>query len=222
MASGLLHVGYNVFLVSTYDSGDFSETYPVARGSSPLLITLGAAVFAGERPGGLSMVGIALVCCGIVSLGFKGKWLRITSLPAALTTGSFIAAYSVVDGTGVRAAGDTLAYVAWMTVLEGGPMAVTFVYSRGGLRAGLAAALEPPARRFAVAILGGWMSLIAYGIVIWAMHYAPMGPVSALRETSILFAALIGRYALKEKLGVRRVISCLAIALGAACLGGVR
>lgn len=66
------------------------------------------------------------------------------------------------------------------------------------------------------------MSLIAYGIVIWAMHCAPMGPVSALRETSILFAALIGRYALKEKLGVRRVISCLAIALGAACLGAVR
>ena len=117
-ASGLLHVGYNVFLVKTYDSGDFSETYPIARGFSPMLIAMSAAVFAGERPGGLSMFGIALVCCGIVSLGFKGKWLRITSLPAALTTGSFIAMYSVVDGTGVREAGDTLAYVAWMQFLK--------------------------------------------------------------------------------------------------------
>jgi uncharacterized membrane protein len=166
VASGLLHVGYNVFLVKTYGSGDFSETYPIARGSSPMLIAIGAAVFAGERPGVLPMLGIALVCCGIVSLGLKGTGLRIKSLPAALTTGSFIAAYSIVDGTGVRAAGDTLAYVAWMTVLEGGPMAVVFVLSRGGLRGGVAATLDQSARRFAVAILGGWLSLIAYGIVI--------------------------------------------------------
>jgi drug/metabolite transporter (DMT)-like permease len=219
VASGLLHVGYNLFLVKTYGSGDFSETYPIARGSSPMLIAIGAAVFAGERPGVLPMLGIPLVCCGIVSLGFKGTGLRITSLSAALTTGSFIAAYSIVDGMGVRATGDTLAYVAWMTVLEGGPMAVVFVFLRGGLRAGVAATLDQSARRFGVAILGGWVSLIAYGIVIWAMHHGPMGPVSALRETSILFAALIGRYALKEKLGAWRIAACLAIALGAACLG---
>jgi drug/metabolite transporter (DMT)-like permease len=180
---------------------------------------MSAAVFAGERPGVLPMLGIALVCCGIVSLGFKGKGLRITSLPAALTTGSFIATYSVVDGTGVRAAGD---HVAWMTVLEGGPMAVVFVFLRGGLRAGVAATFDQSARRFAVAILCGWLSLIAYGIVIWAMHHGPMGPVSALRETSILFAAPIGRYALKEKLGAGRITSCLVIAFGAACLGGAR
>ena len=86
-----------------------------------MLIAMSAAVFAGERPGVLPILGIVLVCCGIVSLGFKGKGLRITSLPTALTTGSFIAAYCIVDGMGVRAAGGTLAYVAWMTVLEGGP-----------------------------------------------------------------------------------------------------
>jgi uncharacterized membrane protein len=173
VASGVLHVGYNVLLVKTYDSGDFSETYPIARGSSPMLIAMSAAVFAGERPGVPPTLGIALVCGGIVSLGLKGKGLRIASLSAALTTGSFIATYSVVDGTGVRAAGDTLAYVAWMTVLEGGPMAVVFVFLRGGLRAGVAATLDQSARRFAVAILGGWLSLIAYGVVIWAMHHGP-------------------------------------------------
>jgi hypothetical protein len=99
-------------------------------------------------------------------------------------------------------------------------MAVVFVFLRGGLRAGVAATFDQSARRFAVAILCGWLSLIAYGIVIWVMHHGPMGPVSALRETSILFAALIGRYALKEKLGAGRITSCLVIAFGAACLGG--
>jgi drug/metabolite transporter (DMT)-like permease len=117
VASGFLHVGYNLFLVQTYRSGDFSETYPIARGSSPMLVAFGAAVFVGERLTLLAMFGIALVCGGIISLAFKGKGLQITSLPAALATGAFIAAYSVVDGIGVRAVDDTLAYAAWMSVL---------------------------------------------------------------------------------------------------------
>ena len=83
VASGLLHVCYNLFLVKTYGSGDFSETYPIARGSSPMLIAMGAAVFAGERPGLLPMLGLALVCCGITSLGLKGKGLRWRRPPGA-------------------------------------------------------------------------------------------------------------------------------------------
>jgi drug/metabolite transporter (DMT)-like permease len=222
VASGLLHVGYNLFLVQTYGSGDFSETYPIARGSSPMLVALGAAVFAGEWPDWLAMLGIGLVGGGIISLAFKGKGLRVTSLPAAIATGAFIGAYSVVDGIGVRAAGDTLAYAVWMSVLEGGPMLVVFVLLRGGPRAGMAAFLARSAWRFAGAMLGGWVSLIAYGIVIWAMHYGPMGPVSALRETSVLFAILIGRLLLKEQLSARCVASCIVIACGAACLGVAR
>jgi drug/metabolite transporter (DMT)-like permease len=222
VASGLLHIGYNLFLVQTYGSGDFSETYPIARGSSPMLVALGAAVFAGERPDLLALLGIAFVCGGIISLAFKGKNFGIASLPAALATGAFIAAYSVVDGIGVRAGGDTLAYAAWMSVFWGGPMPLVFVLVRGGLRTGITALLAGSARRFAGAMLGGWVSLIAYAIVIWAMHYGPMGPVSALRETSVLFATLIGRLALKEQLNARRVASCIVIACGAACLGGAR
>jgi drug/metabolite transporter (DMT)-like permease len=222
VASGLLHVGYNLFLVQTYGSGDFSETHPIARGSSPMLVAFGAAVFAGERPTLLAMLGMALVCGGIISLALKGKALQIASLPAALATGAFIAAYSVVDGIGVRAAGDTLAYAASMSVLWGGPMPLVFVLLRGGSRRGIAAFLAGSAWRFAGAMLGGWVSLIAYAIVIWAMHYGPMGPVSALRETSVLFATLIGHFALKEQVGARRVASCVVIACGAACLGGAR
>ncbi len=222
VASGLLHVGYNLFLVRTYGSGDFSETYPIARGSSPMLVAIGAAVFAGERLDWLPALGIVLVCGGIISLAHRGKGLPLGSLPPALATGAFIAAYSVVDGMGVRAAGDTLAYAAWMAVLWGGPMPVVFVLLRGGVRRGTAALLAGSAQRFAAAALGGWVSLIAYAIVIWAMHHGPMGPVSALRETGVLFAALLGRVVLKEQLGVRRIASCVVIACGAACLGGAR
>jgi len=222
VASGLLHVGYNLFLVQTYETGDFSETYPIARGSSPTLVATAAAVFAGERPGLLALLGIVLVSGGIMSLAFKTKGLPIAALPAALGTGAFIAAYSVVDGLGVRAAGDTLAYAAWMSVLWGGPMPFVFVVLRGGVRNGIAMLVSASARGFLGAMLGGWVSLIAYAIVIWAMHYGPMGPVSALRETSVLFAALIGRFVLQEQLSPRRIASCVVIACGAACIGGAR
>ena len=222
VASGLLHVGYNLFLVQTYETGDFSETYPIARGSSPMLVATGAAVFAGERPGLLALLGIVLVSGGIMSLAFKTKGLPIAALPAALGTGAFIAAYSVVDGLGVRAAGDTLAYAAWMSVLWGGPMPFVFIVLRGGVRNGIAMLVSASARGFLGAMLGGWVSLIAYAIVIWAMHYGPMGPVSALRETSVLFAALIGRFVLQEQLSPRRIASCVVIACGAACIGGAR
>ncbi len=222
VASGLLHVGYNLFLVQTYETGDFSETYPIARGSSPMLVATAAAVFAGERPGLVALLGIVLVSGGIMSLAFKTKGLPIAALPAALGTGAFIAAYSVVDGLGVRAAGDTLAYAAWMSVLWGGPMPFVFIVLRGGVRNGIAMLVSASARGFLGAMLGGWVSLIAYAIVIWAMHYGPMGPVSALRETSVLFAALIGRFVLQEQLRPRRIASCVVIACGAACIGGAR
>jgi uncharacterized membrane protein len=109
-----------------------------------------------------------------------------------------------------------------MSVLLGAPMPLVFVLLRGGPRTGIAAFLAGTAWQFGGAILGGCISLIAYAIVIWAMHYGPMGPVSALRETSVLFAALIGRLALKEQLSARRVASCIVIACGAACLGVAR
>ena len=103
--SALLHVGYNLFLVRTYRSGDLGQTYPIARGSSPLLVSLGAAVFAGELPDPIAMAGVLLVSGGIISLAFQGRRLGLDSLPYALGTGCFIAAYSVADGIGVRLSG---------------------------------------------------------------------------------------------------------------------
>jgi drug/metabolite transporter (DMT)-like permease len=211
IASALIHVGYNLALVRTYRLGDLGQVYPISRGSSPVLVSLGALVFAHETLSVAAAIGIALVSGGIVSLAFQGRNLRADFLPAALTTGVLIGAYTVVDGIGVRLSGDSLAYADSTFLLWS--LATPFIYwaMRG----------KPPAYTRAqtiMALIGGIVSILAYGIVIWAMQHAAMGVVSALRETSVVWAAIIGRIFLKEKLTLRRMASCIAIAAGAACL----
>jgi drug/metabolite transporter (DMT)-like permease len=212
VASGLVHIGYNMALVRAYRSGDLGETYPIARGSSPMLVALGAALFAREYPGVLPVIGIGLVSAGIISLALqrgnvskKGAW-------AAFVTGATIAIYTVIDGIGVRQAGDAMSYTVWMFAFYL-LMPLLFIALRG------ARALRAPAGTIAQNAVGGLVSVAAYGIVIWAMQYGAMGAVSALRETSVVFAALIGRMFLNEQLTARRLVSCCVIALGAICIG---
>lgn len=212
LISALLHIGYNAFLVRAYRSGEFGAAYPVARGSSPMLVTLGAAVLANEAPGMKALAGILLVSIGIISLAFRGRRLPETGIFYALGTGFFIAAYSVTDGIGGRLSGNAVSYTLWMSFLEG-LMAIPLYLTwrrdwhlwRGTSRTGTAA-------------FGGVVSLLAYGIVIFAMTKAPMGSVSALRETSVLFAVLLGRIFFAEQLTARRIVSVLVIAAGALCL----
>jgi uncharacterized membrane protein len=211
IASAIIHTGYNLSLVRTYRSGDLGQTYPISRGSSPVLVALGAAVFAHETLTASSSIGIALVSGGILSLTFQGKEVRADFLPAAFTTGVLIGAYTVVDGIGVRLSGNSLAYATSMFLLWGITMPPIYYAMRGKPSAYSTA-------QTAMALTGGIVSVLAYGIIIWAMQYDAMGVVSALRETSVVFAAIIGRLFLKERLTPRRIISCLAIATGAACL----
>ena len=211
--SAVLHVGYNLFLVRSYRAGDLGQTYPISRGSSPLLITIAASAFAGERVALSALLGIALVAGGIISLAFNGRKPAVPSLPYALGTGCFIAAYSVVDGIGVRLSGAPMAYTAWMCALWGLLMPAVYI----GLRdAGSLFTMRPG---FLTAFVGGLVSLLAYGIVIYAMSGAPMGAVSALRETSVLFAALIGYFFLGETLTVRKMLACAVIAAGTIIIG---
>ena len=211
--SAVLHVGYNLFLVRSYRAGDLGQTYPISRGSSPLLITIAASAFAGERVEMSALLGIALVAGGIISLAFNGRKLAVPSLPYALGTGCFIAGYSVVDGIGVRLSGAPMAYTVWMCALWGVLMPAVYIGLRG---AGNLFTLRPG---FATAFIGGLVSLLAYGIVIYAMSGAPMGAVSALRETSVLFAALIGYFFLGETLTVRKMLACAVIAAGTVIIG---
>lgn len=212
VASGFVHMGYNLSLVRQYRTADLGEAYPIARGASPLLVTIGAMLFAGERLNGGAWLGILLISSGIIAMAFRGRRLKTETLPAALTTGLFIAVYSVVDGMGVRLSGDAFAYTAWMGVFYL-LMPLYFWRTRG------AAAFAAPRKARTYALTGGVLSLVAYGIVIFAMQKSPMGIVSALRETSVVFAALIGWFFLGETLTWRRMAACLVIALGAASLG---
>ena len=213
LLSGLLHVGYNLFLVRSYRVGDLGQIYPISRGSSPVLITLGAAIFAGESISPGELLGVTLVSAGIISLAFKGRSLSVPSLPYALGTGCFIAAYSVVDGIGARLSGAPLAYTVWMCALWGVLMPLVYIGLRG------------PRSLFSVrpgtvtAVIGGLVSLLAYAMVIYAMNEAPLGAVSALRETSVLFALLIGYVFLGETLTARRLLACVVIASGAVIIG---
>ena len=180
VASALIHVGYNLSLVRTYRSGDLGQTYPVSRGSSPVLVALGAALFAHETLTVVACIGIALVSGGIISLAFQRRQVRVDFLPAAFTTGFLIGAYTVVDGIGVRISGNSLAYTVSMFLLWSITMSVIFYAMRG----------RPPAytrTQTAMALTGGIVSILAYGIVIWAMQYDAMGVVSALRETSVVY-----------------------------------
>jgi drug/metabolite transporter (DMT)-like permease len=159
----------------------------------------------------LRPLGIALVSGGIISLAFQCKGRRADFLPAAFTTGVLIGAYTVVDGIGVRLSGSSLAYTNSMFLL----LSVTMPFIYWAMRE------RPPAYtkiQTVMALGGGIASIVAYGIVIWAMQYVAMGVVSALRETSVVWAMIILRIFLKEKLTARRIVSCLAIATGAACL----
>ncbi len=212
-ASTVIHVGYNVFLVRAYDSGQLGEAYPIARGSSPLLVALGAAIFAGERLSLLTTLGVVLVSGGIMALALRRGRVAAASLPPALATGVCIAAYTVVDGIGVRLSGNAPSYALWFFLCEGAAMPLILVTLQG--RAALACDPSDAVK----AVIGAGLALLAYGVVLWAMSLAPMGPVSALRETSVVFAAVLGRVFLDERLTLRRVAACCVIALGAACLG---
>jgi drug/metabolite transporter (DMT)-like permease len=213
LASGLIHLVYNALLVRMYRSGDLGETYPVARGSSPALIALGGSLLAGEWMNLIGTIGIGLVCAGIFMLAAAKGRLHAMNLPAALATGVSIAAYTIVDGLGVRVSGNWISYTGGMFAFF---LAVPIWHLARGQRAMFAVSPAEAGK----AASGGLISLAAYGTIIWALQANPMGAVSALRETSVVFAALLGAAFLGERLTAWRIAACCIIAAGAAaCVG---
>jgi drug/metabolite transporter (DMT)-like permease len=210
-ASIVLHSGYYFFLIGAYRFGDLSHVYPLARGLSPLLVAGAAMLFAGELLPPLALIGVLLACTGIVSLSFDGglPW-RNDGRPLlfALGTAAFIASYTVVDGIGVRASGSVAGYIAWLFALDAIPVVLVAVILR---RRELRWTVRTQWKR---GMVGGMLALGAYGMVIWAMNLATMAAVSALRETSVIFAALIGTLMLKERFGGLRVSAAVLVAAG--------
>jgi drug/metabolite transporter (DMT)-like permease len=211
--SSCLQLGYSVFLVYAYRHGELGQVYPIVRGSVPLLVTLGGFVFTDQQPGALALLGVVLVALGIMSLALGRSRATIKSVALAFITGLFIAAYVTSDGIGVRLAGDPRAYAAWICLIYGVLMPITFVAFRGRIE------LDVVSAETLKALAGGVISLIAYVAVISALALGPIGPISALRETSVVFAVVIGRIFLGEALTMRRLAACAVVAFGAACLG---
>ncbi|AVO39317.1 DMT family transporter [Pukyongiella litopenaei] len=214
IASTVIHWGYYFLLNMAYRLGDLSVMYPVARGLAPVLIAIGAQVWADETLPPLAWAGVLSVSAGIMVLtrGLFSGALPPAAVLAALGTAGFVAAYSLVDGIGIRASGSPLGYIGWLYVAELTVAAFIFVTRWGRVRA--------MARRTAVLGFGGGViSGAAYALVLYAKTLAPLGIVSALRETSVIFAALIGVLWFGEGPKGNRLLAAVVVAAGIVLIG---
>lgn len=205
-----VHMAYYLTLTSAYRRADMGFVYPIARGGSPLLTTLFSLVLLGEPIDLQGVVGVAVVAGGVLAIAWRprGGGFDGAALALAAACALSIAVYSIIDGLGARATGDPHMYSAWLFLLEG-PTVLCVALLRLG-----PGALRPITGFLGPGIAGGAMSLSAYWITIWAMTKAPIGLVSAVRESSVLFAAIIAVVVLKEKLQANRLAAAGLIVLG--------
>jgi drug/metabolite transporter (DMT)-like permease len=210
VVSACIHYVYQLALVRMYQLGDLSQVYPIARGLAPLGVACLAAIGAGEYLEPLQLIGLALASVAIVSLGIgrvSGQSTR-RAVGMALLTAILIGSYTYTDARGVRSVSSAEYFIGWSFFLGSVPIVLTTLVVR---RADGLAAFR---RLGAQAIGGGLMATIGYAIALWALSRAPMASVASLRESSVLFAAILGTRLLGESFGRRRVVSALLLAVG--------
>jgi drug/metabolite transporter (DMT)-like permease len=210
----VLRLGYYIALVGASRAGDLSHGCPIMRGVAPLIVSVCALAWLGEAPQPAVWVGVVLICAGVLSLGLVGFHWRESRLSTgwALANAVIIAAYTLIDAAGVRASGSPLGYVAWVFVLDALPFPLVILLVK---RKELISYAE---RFWLRGLAGGVLSSLSYGVVLWAMTRAPVAAVAALRETSVVFAALIGAWLLKEGRIGRRVLGAATVAAGVVAL----
>jgi drug/metabolite transporter (DMT)-like permease len=232
LASIVIHVFYNLLLMRSYRYGEFGQVYPLARGTSPLVVTVLAAVFAAERPSAAQVAGVLVVSCGLALLVLAGRagrraaarggsgggsgggagrggGLGRAALVAAVGTGLTIAAYTTVDGLGVRLSGSSVAYIGWLMLLESLCVPAWALASRRHVL------LSGTSRRVVGSgLLAGGLSVLAYGLVLWAQTRGDLAPIAALRETSVIFGAVIGTVVFHEPFGRWRIAATLLVVIG--------
>lgn len=214
--SAVLQVIYSFLLAYAYALGELGLVYPIVRGSVPLLVTVGGFLLAGQRLGGLAILGVVLISAAIVSQAFGSARTERKAVTHAVVTALFVASYVIADALGVRLAGNPQSYAAWIWLIYGALMPAGFVLLRGPIT------FRPGARDARKALAGGLLSFGSYGAVIAALALGNVGVISALRETSIVFSALIGRILLGEALSLRRALVCLTVTAGAVLIGYAR
>lgn len=219
MASVLLQFAYYELLVRAYATGDLSHTYPIMRGTAPLIVAALSASLIGESLNAARWAGIALVCAGVLGLAMH-RGTQSTSHRAAtayaLANAFAIAGYTLVDGLGVRVSQQPVAYTLWLFLAIGG---VRLLWTLLHRRREFAAYLRS---RWPQGFAGAVGTVGSYGLALWAMTVAPVALVAALRETSILFATVVSVAVLKERVSALRMVCIAVIAAGAATLAVYR
>ncbi|HEY8625681.1 MAG TPA: DMT family transporter [Solirubrobacteraceae bacterium] len=213
-ASMLLHTVYNLLLIEAYREGDFNQVYPIARGTAPPTVALAAALVVGETLTPVQTLGVIGVSAGLFILAAAHGHGTRRAVGFALLTGLAIASYTVVDGVGVRRSGSTLGYTGWLFLGNG----LLTAFALLAARIGSGAPLHIPSALITRGLLAGVLSLVAYALVLWAQTRGELAVVAALRETSVVFAALLGAVFFHERLPKRRAFASVLIACGAASL----
>ncbi|HQR54878.1 MAG TPA: DMT family transporter [Burkholderiaceae bacterium] len=217
-ASVATHVAYYYLMINAYRTGELSLVYPLMRGVAPLLTGVIAIVWMNEWPGTWGWAGMVLISLGVFALAFRPAALggalhgHGRAVAFALANACVIALYTIIDGSGARLAGNAWSYIAWLFVLDALPFTFYMLITRGPKF------MQALAERSQRGLIGGGLSAGAYAISVWAMTKAPVALVASLRETSVLFATLIGARLLKEHLTPRRWLGVGAVVAGVVAL----
>ena len=211
-ASAALHTGYKIFLVHSYTRGDLSQMYPLARGSAPMLVALYSLTVLGEPMAATGLAAVSAIAVGVILMSFKGgatlDRMHPIAVLYALGTAAFTASYTLVDGIGARATGTASGFILWMVIGDAVGMILYAVIARGRT------AISGLRSAWLTGLIAGGLSLGSYWVAVWAMTKAPIALVAALRETSVLFAMMIGAIWLQEPLTRWRWVAAILIGGG--------
>lgn len=215
LTGATLHVGYQLFLLNSYRIGDLSQVYPLARGVAPLVVASISVLLLGVDLSWIEVSAVIVIGSGIMSLSMVRRSDGSRNGQAALLaviTGGFIASYSLVDGLGAREAGTALGFYGWLSLINAVIFAVVMRFTRPGT------VTRVICQDWRLSLLGGGASFFAYAMVTWAFTMAPIALVTALRETSIIFALFLGVIFLRERLDLMKVFATMLTLLGAGLL----
>jgi drug/metabolite transporter (DMT)-like permease len=212
LGSMLFQVTYFVLVARTYHLADMSATYPLMRGTAPLLVTIVSVLGLDANLSTRMCIGVAVICSGILSMALGVRRGNRRGTVLALLNAVVIAGYTLIDGIGVRLSGAPAAYAMWIFLVTGVPLAAWAIRARSASIVGYIR------NNWHFGLVGGIGNVASYGLALWAMTIAPIAVVAALRETSILFGTVISGLLLKERIGLGRLLAACIIALGAAVL----
>ena len=210
LASGIIHTFYQLFLGFAYERGDLSRVYPIARGAAPMIVLIVSLLFGLDQLDFYDLIGASVIGIGILLIGLGVFNLSEDRklIPLALGSAFATAGYSIIDGMGARLMGDAFAYVSWLLILSA-IFYVPVIFSIKGR-----SVFPKNRKQLSLGLLVGGTSFLAYAIVVWAMTQAPIAVVTALRESSILFAVMLGYFFFGDRITFNKILAAVVIVIG--------